>query len=99
MTGLILPRRAILRGLVGLIAAPAIVRADSLMKLPLPPKILRPTVRVISIDDPLGFKRTGGETFNGHPVIRADGSVVQAGEMTYGKSYDLAFNSDSWVLT
>lgn len=40
MSGLLLPRRQLLLGLGALIAAPAIVRVDSLMKLP--PRIIVP---------------------------------------------------------
>lgn len=41
MTDLILPRRQFLAGLMAALAAPAIVRVDSLMKLPRPEKLVR----------------------------------------------------------
>jgi hypothetical protein len=57
MTGLILPRRQFLTGLAAALAAPAIVRIDSLMKLPRPE-----IVRAVSFQ--VGDLVTAGNPFD-----------------------------------
>lgn len=47
---LILPRRRFLAGLVGLVAAPAVVKASSLMKIVVP----RPSFAVVDFSDVYG---------------------------------------------
>lgn len=66
-----LSRRGFLTGMLALGAAPAIVRAASLMKVVTPAGLLVPEVRgIVTASDPLGQRRfeasnDGGETWYG----------------------------------
>lgn len=80
MTGLVLPRRRLLAGLIGLMAAPAIVRASSLMP-------------VRAHDFSLPFTETYQDTLEiyGEDVL-SDGVALQSmahppGTMTFNISY------------
>lgn len=58
MSGIILPRRQFLAGAIAALSAPAIVRVESLMKLPRPERYLHPLFRLGD------FVMTAGEIYN-----------------------------------
>jgi hypothetical protein len=97
VSGIILPRR---RFLQGLIAAPAVIAAERLMKLPRR-EIIKPLPAVI------GEVAWGPPVFDIHfgllhvaaaPVYRADGSQLQPGDLVPGQDVAMIYDGRNWRL-
>ncbi|SHG87129.1 hypothetical protein [Bradyrhizobium erythrophlei] len=102
MSSLILPRRSVLKVLAGLIAAPAIARASSLMPVkvmePLPEPLFKFTSRypgIVPLRHDINF---GPTTLNGLPVYHQDGRPVSSGELVSGHFCRIKLDGDRWVL-
>jgi hypothetical protein len=92
-------RRSLITGLVSFIAAPAIIRATSLMPINagLVPDSGRWSVRLFwaEVDttrlwrdhEPIPIKQI---RLNGLPICRADGEPVAAGELVAGETYSFS---------
>jgi hypothetical protein len=95
---IILPRRTVITGLAALLATPAIVRAESLMRLPQKPKIIRPPVGRLA----WGLLGVGqfadGPTLDGFPIVMGDGSPLRTGDVPAGEFLAAAFNGAAWVM-
>ena len=97
---LILPRRAFLAGLGAVIAAPAIVRADSLMKLPRPEIIRSPAIPVAIFDS--GWPQVGSIAMGidpAQPLLKMNGERVAAGDLRAGTLCVMVYDGARWRLT
>ena len=91
-------RRSLITGLVSFIAAPAIIRATSLMPINaglVPDGLCSIRLRLFWVDDsrlwrdhkPIPIKQI---RLNGLPICRADGEPVTAGELVTGETYSFS---------
>lgn len=87
---LILPRRKFLIGLGVVLGAPAIVKAERLMRLPRRRKPLVVTFPAAT---------EGNVTLNGVVIFRSDGSPITAGELVAGRTYAILFRDEHAVLS
>lgn len=89
---MLLPRRTVIQGLISLVAAPAIVRVDSLMKLPRPEPLIKPGVYWLSSQD--GFAYWGVQ---GPPSYwnKIPGQIAH--NLTTGSVY--VYDGTSWQLS
>jgi hypothetical protein len=91
-----LTRRSLITGLVSLVAAPAIVRAGSLM----PVKVTEPTPAAGAIkfySRYPGVIKTATQ-INGRPLYKLDGTIIRAGDLVPGQAVAMIFNGVDWVM-
>jgi hypothetical protein len=95
---LILPRRKFLIGLGTVMAAPAIVRAESLMKLP-KREIIKPAMVPEEVAGQLWIRYSDGIDLKVSPIMRADGSAhIAAGDLRPGTLVALCFDGRNWRM-
>jgi hypothetical protein len=95
---IILPRRAIL---AGLIAAPAVIAAERLMRLPRP-EIIKPSDprgHYYNAANPAKPFVSGQSTINGLPIYHADGRPMMGGDLAPGTVFTIGFGGDRWVMS
>jgi hypothetical protein len=91
-----LNRRKLITGLIAFGAAPAIVRAASLM----PVKVMEP----LPFAGDLGFALPAGVLWVRHnkmgalPVYKPDGSVLRAGDLVAGQFFSTVYDGTKWVV-
>ncbi|WP_439398472.1 hypothetical protein ACRQ5Q_14460 [Bradyrhizobium sp. PMVTL-01] len=98
---LILERRAFLQGLGAVIAAPAIIRADRLMKLPRR-EIISP-VQIIAVPPGLEspWPQVGSIAFGADPampIFKANGERIAAGDLRPGAWCSMIYDGARWRL-
>jgi hypothetical protein len=100
VTEIILPRRTIIKGLAAMLAAPAIVRIESLMRLPPKPRIIRPAA--VAGRFAWGVMGAGQfsdrMTLDGSPILMDTGAPMRAGDIPTGEVVAAVFNGANWVL-
>jgi hypothetical protein len=82
---MILPRRTVIKGLISLITAPAIVRASSIMPVRAMVEELYWQERDVTIH--LTIPPYVNATF--FPILRPDGTPITAGELFAGEEYTI----------
>jgi hypothetical protein len=92
-------RRSLITGLISFVAAPAIVRAGSLM----PVKLMTPLMPDVFSWGPqplVPFRpgATGGITFNSQPIYKPDGTPLIAGDLIPSTVFRVVLNGGRWVM-
>ncbi len=100
-------RRSLLIGLASLLAAPAIVRAESLMKLPAPLKIIKPEMKFEAgeivwtasggNDGPISILIYDGKEMQPLLCSRIN-EPVKPGELIAGETYRFTFDGGKFEL-
>jgi hypothetical protein len=95
----VISRRSIITGLISLVAAPAIVRAGSLM----PVKVMAPTPALGDLKWWSGsvshfYAEIIPPTINGRPLYKPDGSPVRGGDLVSGQAVVVVFDGAQWVM-
>ena len=88
-----LNRRSLITGLISLVAAPAIIRAGSLM----PVKLMTPTPVIGTLDFPIGINLLVDTTINGQRLYRPDGSPLLGGDLVAGEVVHIGFDGKRWI--
>jgi hypothetical protein len=100
VTELIIPRRKVIKGLAALIAAPAIVRVDSLMRLPPKLRIIRRAA--VAGRFAWGIMGTGQfsdrVSLDGWPIVMENGTPVSSRDVPAGEFVAAVFNGTAWVV-
>lgn len=91
-------RRTLIKGIAALIAAPAIVRVESLMKLPRPELIRSPIYWKVVDHSFVSLAPYDGATLNSKPIYWPDGTPIGPGEIVAGGVYTIKWKDANWTL-